>query len=446
MVAPVPRLGATRVESQSDHIELEGVALRTSSISRETRSAPKVIQLGEVLQTESRNVMSISPRFRVLIPAVGFMIFWIPMILLSLRLVISREPGVGLVTILFSLPLILQTLGLALPHNRSLFAGYFLFSLFSSGPYLACLTIYLFVEDPGLFAAPLCIVGSVGLVVLAAFITGIFSRSTSILRRIGRLGGSRGGDVLLALALFISVAYLLAFAFAFDDRHRLSSNILPGLLRTPSVADEESMSIAGPKKLGSVFFDLGSANLIAGGLDAEDNRANLQRILQELKNYRPRQSARITLRGYATGLPIVGGAYGSNYDLATARIVSVQNFVAGELNNDLDIDWVLVPSIVEGRREGRQERRVDVELQEIARSKGVRSLTLLEYIYFTTYTITTTGYGDIMPRSPLAMFICTLANWFEVFFVVVFFNAVLSPRERDVDETAGYGGPRGLSL
>ncbi|HVG19060.1 MAG TPA: ion channel [Blastocatellia bacterium] len=53
-------------------------------------------------------------------------------------------------------------------------------------------------------------------------------------------------------------------------------------------------------------------------------------------------------------------------------------------------------------------------------------LSLLDYMYFTIYTTTTTGYGDIVPITTYAKFLCSLANILEVFFLVVFFNALLS--------------------
>lgn len=55
-------------------------------------------------------------------------------------------------------------------------------------------------------------------------------------------------------------------------------------------------------------------------------------------------------------------------------------------------------------------------------------LGLMDYVYFTVYTITTTGYGDIVPTTTYAKFLCTFANIIEVFFLVVFFNALLSVR------------------
>jgi hypothetical protein len=55
-----------------------------------------------------------------------------------------------------------------------------------------------------------------------------------------------------------------------------------------------------------------------------------------------------------------------------------------------------------------------------------KRMALLDYLYFATYTITTTGYGDIKPMTPYAKFLCTLANMTEFFFIVVFFNTLLS--------------------
>jgi hypothetical protein len=54
------------------------------------------------------------------------------------------------------------------------------------------------------------------------------------------------------------------------------------------------------------------------------------------------------------------------------------------------------------------------------------ALELLDYVYFGIYTITTSGYGDIVPVSPFAKLITTVANIFEVFLIVVFFNVLIS--------------------
>jgi hypothetical protein len=50
-------------------------------------------------------------------------------------------------------------------------------------------------------------------------------------------------------------------------------------------------------------------------------------------------------------------------------------------------------------------------------------LSLLDYLYFMIYTVTTTGYGDIAPSSNGAKFIVSIANLFELFFLVLVFNS-----------------------
>jgi voltage-gated potassium channel Kch len=52
----------------------------------------------------------------------------------------------------------------------------------------------------------------------------------------------------------------------------------------------------------------------------------------------------------------------------------------------------------------------------------------MDYMYFSIYTITTTGYGDIVPTTSYAKFVTSLANICEVLFLVVFFNALISIR------------------
>jgi hypothetical protein len=62
-----------------------------------------------------------------------------------------------------------------------------------------------------------------------------------------------------------------------------------------------------------------------------------------------------------------------------------------------------------------------------------KRMALMDYVYFAMYTITTTGYGDIKPITPYTKFLCTLANMTEFFFIVVFFNTLLSLRRRKGD-------------
>lgn len=57
-------------------------------------------------------------------------------------------------------------------------------------------------------------------------------------------------------------------------------------------------------------------------------------------------------------------------------------------------------------------------------------LDILDYIYFSTYTITTTAYGDIIPVTPWAQFLTIIANFYELIFLVIFFNVVLNGKRR----------------
>jgi hypothetical protein len=51
---------------------------------------------------------------------------------------------------------------------------------------------------------------------------------------------------------------------------------------------------------------------------------------------------------------------------------------------------------------------------------------LMDYMYFSIYTITTTGYGDIKPISQYSKFLVSIENFFEVFFLVCFMNVLIS--------------------
>lgn len=53
------------------------------------------------------------------------------------------------------------------------------------------------------------------------------------------------------------------------------------------------------------------------------------------------------------------------------------------------------------------------------------ALDLLDYMYFMVYTITTTGYGDLRPLSPYTKFLTTIANLFEVYFLVIVGNVLI---------------------
>lgn len=53
-------------------------------------------------------------------------------------------------------------------------------------------------------------------------------------------------------------------------------------------------------------------------------------------------------------------------------------------------------------------------------------IKFLDYFYFSMYTITTTGYGDMAPVSPWSKFITVFLNIYELIYIVIFFNVLLS--------------------
>jgi Ion channel len=76
------------------------------------------------------------------------------------------------------------------------------------------------------------------------------------------------------------------------------------------------------------------------------------------------------------------------------------------------------------------KRSVLISLRPMESTHRFIPLSLMDYMYFSIYTITTTGYGDIIPTTTYSKFLCSLANILAVFFLVVFFNALLSIRGR----------------
>ena len=111
---------------------------------------------------------------------------------------------------------------------------------------------------------------------------------------------------------------------------------------------------------------------------------------------------------------------------------------------DGDIEWITIPlsddlSFLSPQQNGAgtdNENRRSVEVAVFPasmagppQSPGLdesRPFSLLDYVYFSIYTISTTGYGDIMPVSPFCKLVSSIANIFEVVFIVIFFNVLTS--------------------
>lgn len=205
----------------------------------------------------------------------------------------------------------------------------------------------------------------------------------------------------------------------------------------------------------------------------QENWRALNEILKLIKETPGGAGLRVVVIGRASekAVPGSGGSrshrpvtsFQSNYELSEARANNVKYTIMNALLEDRDplaqqrwqrIRWECLPRTTEadpasmknwrprdtrGPGQGDEGQTVEVLVERMAedptslqtryiRSDVARDLTLMDYIYFANYTITTTGYGDIIPLTYGARFITTLANICEVFFLVVFFNALLSFR------------------
>lgn len=123
----------------------------------------------------------------------------------------------------------------------------------------------------------------------------------------------------------------------------------------------------------------------------------------------------------------VEGLFGSDYELTLARAQWTQalltKFERG-LRLPHGAQWLLIPS-PDDRSAGRSQHFDLVEVRVQALASKALPLSLLDHLYFMVYTITTTGYGDLAPRTPLSKFLTTIANLFEVFFFVIAVNVVI---------------------
>jgi hypothetical protein len=70
---------------------------------------------------------------------------------------------------------------------------------------------------------------------------------------------------------------------------------------------------------------------------------------------------------------------------------------------------------------GANKRVVEAYVNTRRDTSGGMALNLMDYTYFAV-----AGYDDISPTTSYAKFLCTFAKMVEIFFIVVFFNALLS--------------------
>jgi hypothetical protein len=197
----------------------------------------------------------------------------------------------------------------------------------------------------------------------------------------------------------------------------------------------------------------------AAGYLAVWNARELLRLRAQARRFRNSGPLTAEIRGHArhSQWSADRSAYGSDVALANQRALHtellVRKFLAGDARNrhDLEGDWKSygVASepvfLAKGRwRLYELPVRDEFSIAEVqlsvsstpslraeVRSLGAHDeLDLLDYLYFTIYTITTTGYGDIIPLSPFARLLVSLANLFELFFIAIVFNIVAAEGAR----------------
>lgn len=206
------------------------------------------------------------------------------------------------------------------------------------------------------------------------------------------------------------------------------------------------------------------------------NRCSLERIKKRIEQEsKAGIQARVVLVGRSDNQPIAERGqrpndellhYKSNYELSEARVQNVRYKITDELKSTQDsgawhnLEWLTLPSSDESMEDAildrivSQQRKQGDDLVELTnmnkrvviasivpvrgditslqmkehKRRQFKDLNLMDYMYFSIYTITTTGYGDIIPTTAYSKFIVSIANICEVLFLVVFFNALVSIR------------------
>lgn len=288
-------------------------------------------------------------------------------------------------------------------------------------------------------------------------------------------------DPLTALScyfsLFFLVTFTLTFSLAFHDR----SSSGPGLYVRQLANGRSKVGVSAEHKAFTqrLWFREGSARLEASEPDdatidpltemqclasmSKDqnrlpiclNRSGLVEIKKFVDAHPSSQRLRISVLGHANDKAVQStvGRYRSNFELSQARVLEAQRSVhralslqGGEAADDHNIEWFLSPVsneetfLIAGKAPASLDPKLGVEigidevknhlteLQLRDLRQPAHRLELLDYLYFMVYTITTTGYGDMVPITPEAKFITILANLFEVLFIVVFLNVLISGR------------------
>lgn len=459
----------------------------------------------------------------------------------------GRRESSGLI-LLFALPLLMQFGGflyLCLRPLKSVRSGGFFYLYW--GTLLLCATLnygfwirYLSITHTENQAVPdletvqrlshLCLIGIAVLLLIISLVTLAFmtpldedgsddGRFRRCLESI-KIGASRRPfwTLLHSMSVFLTVAYLFGFAFAFHDltvplpkKNAASQNLAPvgreaappatsqgkvGASQMPPLymanlpnydKDQPRLSAQDDdeSRCANFEFDEASADLDRFGEGEDFDNEVLEKHEIQLKgkdkekaerssiNKRQMglavariikltgngQQAHVRLLGHASSEPPRSGPYENNYELSMARVIRVEMELKAEVRRMnggqwANVEWDPIPlssaefpherDFMEDvcRPKTADEKIVNVYITSVAdhpfhhwwkrfKSDDYTRLTLLDHMYFSMYTITTTGYGDIVPTTNYAKLLTCLANICEVFFIVGFFNSLMALKGKD---------------
>ena len=254
-----------------------------------------------------------------------------------------------------------------------------------------------------------------------------------------------------ALYMFSHVSYDLTFALALHDRGMASALQIPQRVAlqvtTPLTRSDEytlhfsegGFSIGNIVTLAALIEDWPPASTDQRAAverkTFEKNEAKnseiafdvdqWKRLLARIEHDRP-SWWRVTIIGHASDAIASVDGKEKNQSLSEARSEETRTAIQTELKKrqpNIRIDWRLFAVSNDDRfrnstfLDGKDHKLcVEIVLER------ERELELLDYAYFMIYTITTTGYGDLIPASPRAKFITCLANMFELLFIVILVN------------------------
>jgi Ion channel len=271
------------------------------------------------------------------------------------------------------------------------------------------------------------------------------------------------------LTVFTLITLFLSLSLALHDQHlRINKQSVSVFSRDvePARASVESTAVS-PVASVKIFFAQGSAAVevldaeapVEENADSDDpperpevkrkrlNRENLEKLTGQIVSLAGKDHLRVVLAGHSDDQPVDRSSpYKSNFELSQARIHQVIVNLLARLDRQparewrRNIEWLLLPcaneqGFLDGNERRRQIERLSVEVLLLpsdgdrysnALQPAGKALRLLDYLYYGVYTITTTGNGDIVPVSAYAKFLTTVANFFAIFLLAVFFNVLLS--------------------